>query len=136
MPKKVSWTSSDLDDELPELSSVPRPTTFKKKTKKLVQEVDFSPRVLTAECPVCRSLEDCPCEEGDRDFVLRTRNEGEASKVPTCPSCGAPKSVVYLKKPGKTGAGGLKDYSSLWACGGCYAESLASVLLMNGGRDA
>ena len=85
---------------------------------------------ISMECPVCRSLEACGCEEEDRAFVRRTRFQADVKKVARCPRCEAPLSVVYLPRPGiKSVPFRLAQFEALYACSCCHNHALATVIL-------
>ena len=85
---------------------------------------------LSMECPVCRGLEDCGCEEEDRSFVRRTRFENDVKKVARCPRCAAPLSVVYLPRPGAAATPfRLAQFEAVYACSCCHTEALATAVL-------
>lgn len=76
---------------------------------------------LSRECPVCRSLEECTCEEPDRAFFRRTRFLPGVSGVPRCPRCRGPMSTFYVPRFGtaREALTELKNYGSLTACVPC-----------------
>lgn len=84
---------------------------------------------LASECPVCRSLEPCECDEEDRSFVLRTRHEHDVKRVPLCQVCLGPLSVIYVRRRGVTGPPPyrLSQFSALWGCAGCEGDGLAGL---------
>lgn len=84
---------------------------------------------LAMECPVCRSLKSCDCEEEDRAFVRRTRFEAEVKKVARCARCQAPLSVLHLPRPGSAPPYRLAQFVAVYSCVPCSAESLATVAL-------
>lgn len=86
---------------------------------------------LASECPVCRSLDPCECEEEDRSFIRRTRFEEDVKKVARCPRCRAPLSVVYLPRansPTCPAEHRLPEFVAVWACACCHAPTLAATL--------
>lgn len=81
------------------------------------------------ECPVCRSLEECECEEDDRTFARRVRFEDDVKKTARCPRCKAPLSVVYLPRPGAKPPFRLSQFEALWSCSCCHTEAVACAVL-------
>jgi len=87
---------------------------------------------LSTECPVCRSLDGCDCEEEDRTFLRRVRFEDEVKKVARCPRCQAPLSVLYLPRPGARAPFRLPEFTALWGCSICHGVSLATAAISTG----
>lgn len=88
-------------------------------------------------CPVCKKPSGCACEEGDREFVLRTRFEASVDKVARCPRCGAPLSVFYVPRPGSaiepgTGKLRLSQFSALHGCSVCATDAIVGFLQVQG----
>lgn len=90
---------------------------------------------LSSECPVCRSLEDCECEEEDRSFLRRVRFSADVKQVPRCERCQAPLSVLYLVRPGvEPGDTGfrLAHFVAVHGCAICHGTALATTALSTG----
>lgn len=84
---------------------------------------------LSTECPVCRSLDGCECDEEDRTFLRRVRFEDDVKKVARCPRCQAPLSVLYLPRPGARAPFRLPEFTALWGCSICHGVSLATAAI-------
>lgn len=87
---------------------------------------------LALECPVCRSLDPCECEEEDRSFQRRVRFEEDVKKVARCPRCQAPLSVLYLPRPGAHPPYRLSCFTSAWGCAVCNGPGIATIALQVG----
>jgi hypothetical protein len=85
---------------------------------------------LARECPVCRSLDPCECEEPDRAFVRRARFLPGVAGVPRCPRCRAPMSTFYVPRRGtsREELPELKRHTALTACVPCRGDAVAAVL--------
>jgi len=106
----------------------------KKVGKTKAEEVAESLSIdLSSECPVCRSLEACECEEEDRAFTRRVRFAADVKDVARCPRCQAPHSVLHLPRPGSgPGPYRLSQFVPVWGCAVCHPTALATVLLAQG----
>lgn len=90
--------------------------------------------LFESSCPVCHAPGDCDCTESDRAFVVRTRFQAKIEGVGRCP-CGAPLSVVYLKRPGVTSnKNELSHYNAAYGCVSCNGVTMASICLGENGR--
>lgn len=86
---------------------------------------------ITSECPVCRSISECDCEEADRSFIRRVRFEDDVKKVARCNRCQAPLSVVFIRRasvPLKESYR-LSEFCAMYGCSVCAGDSLASLTL-------
>lgn len=84
---------------------------------------------LAMECPVCRSLEACECEEPDRSFLRRIRFEEDVKKVARCPRCQTALTAVLLPRPGTEPPHDLAHMVAIWGCVCCSGPALATVIL-------
>lgn len=107
--------------------SKPEPTAGTPKVEeKVAKDLGLD---LRMQCPVCRSLDACDCDEDDRTFVLRTRFEEKIEKVARCPRDQAPLSLLYLPRPGARPPFRLSQFTATYGCAVCHGDALATVLL-------
>lgn len=85
---------------------------------------------LSRECPVCRSLDPCECEEPDRAFVRRARFLPGVAGVPRCPRCRGPMSTFYVPRLGtaRENLPELKNHGALTACVPCDGAAVGATL--------
>lgn len=137
MGKKIGWGNKEIGG-----AKEPR---LPRKLREKVSEPDPDPLPgweepevdPAASCPVCRSFEECECEESDRDFVKRTRFENDAKKVARCSICERPLSVVYVRRPGPQASPPyrLSQFDAIYGCSGCAGPGLATVLIQQAERE-
>ncbi len=124
-PKPLEGDS--LDDALAsigeqELAAPQVPVT---KTERAAQDLGLD---LSKECPVCRSLDTCECDEEDRTFVLRTRFDHDVKRVALCQRCFGPLSVVYLLVRHGGPPHRLAQFEAVYQCVQCAGYALAQVV--------
>lgn len=118
--KKAKAKKDDADVDLP--WDEPKKKDNQKQTSNLGVE-------LALDCPVCRTVDSCDCEENDRAFIRRTRFENDVEKVARCNRCEAPMSVIYLPRGAlKNEPHRLSQFSALYACSLCSYDSLATIV--------
>lgn len=143
-PPDLPWADKETLDAIEEQGTITATTPSKvklkkgKKTKKVEKGAEKpKPKLeetakeiredLALECPVCRSLEACACEEDDRTFQRRCRFEHDVKKTARCPRCHAPLSVIYVPRPGTRPPYRLPCFNPVWGCSICHGSSIAAV---------
>jgi len=118
---KKATSEADIEDLLDELPDGDEPK------KPGAKRGDVA---AVSECPVCRSIDDCACNEDDRAFTRRTRFESDVETVSRCPRCGLPLSVLYVPRAGTSAPYDLSHAAAIYACvvhGGAGIATVAAI---------